>query len=311
MSAFVRLFWLWVTLGSALALIWPPAFTWVLTYGLVTPGLQIIMLGMGLTLTLDDFRRVAKQPQPVLLGVLLQYTVMPLLGFSAGQLGVLDAGLAAGLVLVCCCPGGTASNVIAYLSRADVALSVSMTATSTLLAAVMTPSLTWLLVGNRVAVDTLGLFVSAAKVVLVPVALCVLLNQLWPKLTARLLPFAPPAAVIAIVLIVGAILGAQRQQVLASGFSLLGTVFLVHALGFAVGGLIGGRLRTPTAGRTIAIEVGMQNSGLGVVLARANFKNPSVAIPPAVSSIVHCVIGSAVAAYWARDKRSTPSQDVG
>ncbi|MGB5365029.1 MAG: bile acid:sodium symporter family protein [Polyangiales bacterium] len=300
-AAFVRLFPLWVTLGAVMALIYPPAFDWFLEYGLITPGLQIIMLGMGLTLELSDFSRVFRAPAPILWGVLLQYTVMPLLGWSVGYLFQLPTAFAVGLVLVCCCPGGTASNVIAYLAKADVALSVSMTAFSTMIAAACTPLLTTWIVGSRVDVDGWALFLSTAKVVLLPVALGLFMRRYVPKLTAKLLPIAPAAAVLMIVLIVSAILGARKDAVLESGLQLLGAVVTAHAFGFFLGYLFGGLSGGFGAvARTTSIEVGMQNSGLGAVLAQAHFANPLTAIPSAISAITHCILGSALAAFWSR-----------
>ncbi|MFW2388542.1 MAG: bile acid:sodium symporter family protein [Polyangiales bacterium] len=301
MAVFVRLFPLWVTLGGVVALIYPPAFQWFLDYGLISPGLQIIMLGMGLTLQLSDFSRVLRAPAPILWGVLLQYTVMPLLGWGVGYLFQLPTVFAVGLVLVCCCPGGTASNVIAYLAKADVALSVSMTAFSTMLAAACTPLLTTWIVGSRVDVDGWGLFLSTAKVVLLPVAVGLVMRRYLPKLTEKLLPVAPGAAVLMIVLIVSAILGAQKDAVLDSGLQLLGAVVTTHAMGFLLGYSFGGFSGGfGSVARTISIEVGMQNSGLGAVLAQAHFANPLTAIPSAISAISHCIIGSAVAAVWSR-----------
>ena len=300
-ALFVRLFPLWVTLGGVVALIYPPAFEWFLDYGLISPGLQIIMLGMGLTLQLSDFSRVLRAPAPILWGVLLQYTVMPLLGWGVGYLFQLPTAFAVGLVLVCCCPGGTASNVIAYLAKADVALSVSMTAFSTMLAAACTPLLTTWIVGSRVDVDGWGLFLSTAEVVLLPVAVGLFMRRYLPKLTDKLLPVAPAAAVLMIVLIVSAILGARKEAVLDSGLQLLGAVVITHALGFALGYLFGGlSAGFGRVARTTSIEVGMQNSGLGAVLAQAHFANPLTAIPSAISAISHCILGSAVAAIWSR-----------
>ncbi len=301
MSTFVRLFPLWVTAGGVIALVWPPAFTWFLDWNLVTPGLQIIMLGMGLTLELEDFTRVLKAPAPILWGVVLQYTMMPLLGWTMGVVFDLPTPFAVGLILVCCCPGGTASNVITYLAKADVALSVSMTAVSTLLAALCTPLLTAWIVGNRVDVDAWGLFVSTVKVVLLPIALGLAMHRFTPKLTERVLPFAPGAAVVMIVLIVAAILGARREAVLGSGLSLVAAVFSAHFVGFLLGFLLGGMAGGfGKVARTTSIEVGMQNSGLGAVLAEGNFANPLTAIPSAISAIFHCILGSILAAYWSR-----------
>ena len=255
-ARFVRLFPLWVVLGGVLGLLYPPSFAWFLDYGLVTPGLQVIMLGMGLTLELSDFSRVARRPGAIAWGVGLQYVVMPSVGWVCGYLFQRPTAVAVGLVLVCCCPGGTASNVIAYLAKADVALSVSMTAVSTLLAALCTPLLVEWLAGSRVEVDVLGLFWSTLEVVLLPVAL---------------------------------------------GLGLLGAVASAHALGFGIGFFIAGLAHGCGAtARTISIEVGMQNSGLGAVLAQAHFANPLTAVPSAISAVVHSVLGSALAAYWSR-----------
>ena len=301
MAHFVRLFPLWVTLASVLALVHPPLFTWFVKGGLITPGLQIIMLGMGLTLTFEDFARVFKRPKPIGWGVLLQYSVMPILGWSMGRLFGLPTPFAVGLILVCCCPGGTASNVIAYLAKADVALSVSMTAVSTMLAVLCTPLLTTWLVGSRVDVDPWGLFRNTVQVVLLPVVVGVMLRRYMPAFTQRILPFAPAAAVLMIVLIVAAILGIRKDAVLESGLLLLAAIVTTHTLGFVFGFILGGLSGDwQRVARTISIEVGMQNSGLGAVLATANFANPLTALPSAISAIVHCVLGSAVAAWWSR-----------
>ncbi|HEX9593175.1 MAG TPA: bile acid:sodium symporter family protein [bacterium] len=291
---------LWVLLASIAALLHPPLFTWF-RGTLITVGLGVIMLGMGVTLRPEDFRAVVRHPLLVLLGITLQYTVMPALGWGLGYVYGLPTTFAVGLILVACCPGGTASNVIAFLARADVALSVTMTACSTLLAAVMTPTLTTLLVGSRVEVNALGLFVSTVQVVILPIAAGVLLNRFAPRLTQRILPVAPLVAVVMITLIVASIIGAGREPILAAGPPLILAVFTLHAGGFALGYLIT-RLqgRGVLAARTLSIEVGMQNSGLGVVLARQNFPDPMVAIPSAISSLCHSLIGSLLAALWRR-----------
>ena len=302
---FTSAFPLWVLLASVAALIHPPMFTWF-SGPFITIGLGLIMLGMGLTLQLEDFHGVVEHPLQVALGVGLQYTVMPALGWSLGYAFGLSTELAVGLALVACCPGGTASNVIAYLARADVALSVTLTACSTLLAAIMTPTLTTLLVGSRVGVDSLGLFLSTVQVVLLPVAAGVLLNRFAPRFTQVLLPGAPVLAVVMIVMIVASIIGAGRETILEAAPALLGSVLTLHVGGFALGYWIT-RLqgRSVIAARTVSIEVGMQNSGLGVVLARQNFASPLVAIPSAVSSLCHCLIGSLVAAIWSRSAQTS------
>jgi BASS family bile acid:Na+ symporter len=295
---------LWVLAASIAALVHPPLFTWF-SGPLIPAGLGIIMLGMGITLTLDDFRRIARFPGRVLAGVALQYTVMPLLGWSIAGLFGLPAPFAVGLILVACCPGGTASNVIAYLARADVPLSVTMTSVSTVLAAAATPLCTAWYAGSRVDVPVAGLFLSALQVILLPVAAGVLMNRHLPRLTARVLPAAPVTAVVFITLIVASIIGAGRDEIIHAGWRLLAAIFTLHAAGFAVGyGAVFMLSRDAQAARTISIEVGMQNSGLGVVLARSNFANPAVAIPSAISSLFHSLIASLLAAWW---RRSAPA----
>lgn len=290
----------WVLVASLLALWRPDLFTWF-TGPLIPIGLGVIMLGMGLTLGLDDLRRVATRRGSLLLGVALQYTVMPGLGWSLAALYRLPTPFAVGLILVSCCPGGTASNVLSFLARADVALSVAMTAVSTFLAVLLTPLLTTWLAGSRVEVPAVGLLVSTAQVVVLPLLGGAALQRWAPALTRRLLPVAPLAAVTMITLIVASIIGEGREAILESALRLLLAVASLHTGGFLLGYLlsrvIGSDERTA---RTVSIEVGMQNSGLGVVLARQNFVDPLVAIPSAISSLFHSLIASLLAAVWRR-----------
>jgi bile acid:Na+ symporter, BASS family len=307
METFARAFPLWITLGAALALLYPPMFSWVVEWSLVSPGLQLVMLSMGLTLELDDFRRVSKAPFSVGLGVVLQYTLVPAAGLVAAAAFELSPPLRAGLLLVCCCPGGTASNVIAYLARADVALSVTMTAVSTVIAALMTPTLAMMVIGDRVEVDAGSLFVETGSLVLLPVTLGLALRHFFPRASGALVRFAPSVAVIFIVLIVAGILAVRRETVFGSGASLIVAVVAAHGLGFLTAFVLAGLFRGFGAtARTISIEVGMQNSGLGAVLATTSFVNPAVAVPPAISAVVHCLYGSVLAAYWSRRDPSVP-----
>ncbi|MET1256903.1 bile acid:sodium symporter family protein [Aliikangiella maris] len=304
MQKLVQAFPIWTILASGLALIEPSWFTWF-SGSLITWGLGIIMLSMGLTLKFDDFAEIARSPKGSLVGVALQYTIMPLLGWLIANFFNLPTELMVGLILVACCPGGTASNVICYLAKANVALSVAMTAVSTLLAVIMTPLLTTWLVGSKVEVNTMGLFLGTLKVVILPICLGLLMSRFTPVLTSRLRVFSPLVAVIVIVLIVASIIGAGRDQIIASAVNLIAAVFTLHALGFSIA-FWAGYWVTGSAqdARAISIEVGMQNSGLGAYLARSNFANPATAIPSAVSSLFHCVIGSIVAAWWSRRKNN-------
>ena len=251
------------------------------------------MLGMGLTLKASDFIQVLHYPKWVLVGLCLQFLVMPVLGWGLAQLFQLPPLFAVGMILVASCPGGTASNVIAYLAKAEVALSVSMTACSTIAAIIMIPFLTLQLSGSYLEVPTAGLFYSTLKVVFLPVSLGVFLNQYVPKIVSKIIPFAPPFAVLLISLIVGSIVGQGKEVILDSGFSLLLALMSLHFLGFIIGFLISFILfKNWKIAKTISIEVGMQNSGLGVVLARENFSSPLVAIPAALSSLIHSLLGS-------------------
>lgn len=301
LSRFTSAFPLIVISCSALALWHPPLFTWF-TGPFITYGLGVIMLGMGITLTAEDFTRIAKMPGWVVAGVSLQYTVMPLSGWLLAKWLALPDPFAVGLILVACCPGGTASNVIAYLARANVALSVTLTTLTTMMAVGMTPWLTAALAGTRMPVDAWGLFMSCLQVILLPVALGVLLNRYTPNLTAQFTRFSPSIAVIVIALIVASVLGAGRAQVLEAGLRLLIGVISLHVCGFGLGYLFSYWInRSESVARTISIEVGMQNSGLGAQLARSNFPAGSgVDVPSAISALTHCILGSLLAAVWRR-----------
>ena len=262
------------------------------------------MLGMGLTLRPEDFKLIMKSPKWVLAGAALQFTVMPLLGWGLGIIFNLPMPFAVGLIIVSCCPGGTASNVISYLAKANVALSVTMTAVSTLLAIILTPLLTTFLIGDKIEVSAFQLFLGTVKVVLFPLLLGVLMNKYLPKFTLKVLPVAPLIAVIAIVLIVASIIGQGKDEILSSGFKLIGAIICLHSLGFILGYFLSKLASSKIdVNRTISIEVGMQNSGLGAYLARANFVNPAIAIPSAISSAVHSIIGSIAAGLW-RNRKS-------
>ncbi|MCK5279071.1 MAG: bile acid:sodium symporter family protein [Cyclobacteriaceae bacterium] len=293
---------LWIILGSTIALLEPMVFTWF-SGSFITYGLGVIMLGMGLTLKPEDFKIVIKSPKWILTGSLLQFTVMPLLGWGLGYIFHLPLPFAVGLIIVSCCPGGTASNVISYLAKANVALSVTMTAISTSLAIILTPLLTTFLIGDKIEVSAFQLFLGVVKVVLAPVLLGVLMNKYLPKFTNKILPVAPLIAVIAIVLIVASIIGQGKDEILSSGFRLIGAVLILHVLGFLMGYMISRFvIKEKQVNRTISIEVGMQNSGLGAYPARANFANPAIAIPSAISSAVHSLIGSLAAGIWRNRK---------
>ena len=295
---------LWVLAACGLALVEPRLFTWFRGDALVV-GLAVIMLGMGITLSVEDFARVGTRPAAVAAGFVGQFAIMPLAGWGVARMLGLDTPFAVGLILVACCPGGTASNVVTYIARADVALSVLMTTATTLGAVVLTPLLTKLLAGRLVDVDAVGLFVSTLQVVVLPVMAGVAINRWLPRAVRAVSPVAPLVSVITIALVCASVIGQNADRVRASGPQLLLAVFLLHAIGFAVGygyaRLMG---YGPIVARTISIEVGMQNSGLGVVLAQRHFPaEPLTAVPCVISSVMHSVIGSLLAGWW----RSRPT----
>lgn len=289
----------WVASFCVAALFRPHWFTWFSGPWIVW-GLAVIMLGMGITLSVADFRQAARMPRAVFIGVAAQYGVMPILGFGVAWLMQLPSAFAVGLILTACSPGGTASNVVAYIARANVALSVLMTACSTLAAVVLTPTLAALLAGTYVPVDGWGILLTTVQVVLLPVLAGIFLHHRCPNLTKLVLPVGPLVSVIVISLICASIIGQSADAIFEHGWRLLGAVLLLHGGGFAVGYGVARCLRLDVvAARTISIEVGMQNSGLAAVLARQHFAaEPLTAVPAALSSVMHSVIGSLLAAWW-------------
>ena len=298
LTLFTNLFPLWVLLCCVAALIVPEAFTWF-DQPFIIWGLGIIMLGMGITLSLDDFKRVLVMPRSLLVGLLAQFVCMPLCAWTIAHSLDLDDAYKVGLILVACCPGGTASNVVTYLAKANVALSVLMTMCSTAAAVILTPLLVQWLAGEYVPVNGVGLFLSMVKIVLLPLVLGITLHHLFPKAVKLILPVGPLVAVVVIALICASIIGTNADAVRESGLKLLGAVTLLHLGAFTFGYLFAKVFGYPeNVRRTISIEVGMQNSGLASVLAKMHFANPLTAIPCAISAVTHSVIGSLAAAIW-------------
>ena len=299
LSILTNLFPIWVLAGGALALVQPNWFIWF-SGDFITWGLAVIMLGMGITLSVDDFKAVLKMPRAVGIGFVAHYAIMPFLGWSIAHLLRLETPFAVGLILVACCPSGTASNVVNYIARSNVALSVLMTMCSTLGAIVMTPLLTKWLAGKYVPVDAFGLFLSTVKIVLAPVIIGVGLNRYLPRLVKFVLTVSPLISVLTITLICASIIGGSAEDFKRSGSILLLAVFLLHSGGFLLGYFFSRLLRCDElTSRTISVEVGMQNSGLGAALAKEHFASmPLVALPCAISATFHSVIGSILAGIW-------------
>lgn len=259
--------------------------------------LGVVMFGMGLTLNLQDFKIVFSRPKDILIGCLSQFTIMPLLAWSLARIFSLDEALALGVVLVGCCPGGTASNVITYLAKGDLALSVGMTGVSTLLAPFLTPLLTWALAGKSINVDMTSMFLSILWVVILPIIMGLIVKGLWPKFTEKATDYLPAFSSIAIALIVAIIIGANADKLIAGGFIIVLVVILHNICGLSLGYLIGRTLRlSEPKKRAISIEVGMQNSGLASSLATIHFAAyPLATIPGAIFSVWHNLSGAAVA----------------
>ena len=292
----VSYFAVWVIAISILAYLLPSFFIPVRPY--ITLLLGIIMFGMGITLRTEDFKIAFMKPWPIIIGVSLQFIIMPALGFLLAILLKLPPEIAAGVVLVGACPGGTASNVIVYLARGNVALSIAMTTISTLLAPVLTPYLVLFYAQKWLPVDPVVLFFSILKIVIMPVILGLLLKKFQPKLADRGKKWAPSISILAIMAIVGCVVALNVKNILTMGLAILITVILHNMLGMILGYTIAYISKQNTTNcRTISIEVGMQNSGLGVALAHAHF-SPATALPSAIFSIWHNIAGAIMASIW-------------
>lgn len=291
-----------VLLVAALSLIVPASFLWIDTKT-INPLLGVIMFGMGLTLSSHDFRIVLSHPKDILIGCLAQFTVMPLLAFGLAWAFSLPKELALGVILVGCCPGGTASNVITYLAKGDLALSVGMTATSTLLAPVLTPLLVWLMAGTMVDVDTMGMLLSIVYVVIAPIICGLLCQRFLPRITKCVVPYLPALSSIAIAMVVGIVVSHNADRLLVGGLMVVVVVMAHNLLGLLIGYILGRLLRlTRPKCVALSIEVGMQNSGLASSLAVLHFAAfPFATIPGAVFSVWHNISGAMAAKLYQRN----------
>lgn len=292
-----------VLLSAIVGMIAPSAFSGVKPT-VINPMLGVIMFGMGMALRIEDFRLVFSRPKDIFIGCLAQFTIMPLLAYALSRLFALDEALAVGVVLVGCCPGGTASNVITYLAKGDLALSVGMTATSTLLAPVLTPLLVWLLAGHTVDVDVAGMLLSIVWVVILPIMAGLIVKWLWPRFTERATAYLPALSSLTICAIVLIIISANAEKLLAGGLIIILVVMLHNLCGLSLGYVVGRLLGMSAAKRrAVSIEVGMQNSGLASSLATLHFAAyPMATIPGAVFSVWHNLSGAIVARIFARNE---------
>ena len=290
-----------VLMLAAVSLFVPDAALWVQT-GWINCLLMVVMFGMGLTLKTGDFLYVFRHPKNILLGCAAQFTIMPLLAFGLGTAFHLDAALLAGVVLVGTCPGGTSSNVITFLSEGDVPLSVGMTSVNTILAPVLTPAVTYLLLHESITVNVWSMFLSIIRVVIIPIALGLLLNHVWGSRTESLVRILPMISVIAICLIVMAVVSHNAEKILNAGAAVFAVVILHNLLGYVCGFGLGTllRLERPKV-KALSIEVGMQNSGLAASLAGTAFPNLAMAaVPGALFSMWHNISGAVLANIFRR-----------
>lgn len=297
----VLLFPALILLGGVSGVLVPQVFSGLSSW--INPLLMVIMFCMGLSLTLPNFGLVFKNPLPVLGGVAAQFMVMPAMGWLVAWGLNLDPALAAGLILVGCAPGGTASNVVAYLARGNVALSVSMTSLSTLVAPVFTPLLAFWLAGQYLPVDARSMAGTVFQVVLIPVVLGIVLRMLLNSVVLGILAALPWLSVAAITIVVTIIVAGSSEAIMSAGLLVFLAVALHNGLGLLLGYGIGKLLRVPEESRrTIAIEVGMQNSGLAGGLAKQYF-TPEAALPAAVFSVWHNLSGAVISSLWRRKDR--------
>ena len=291
-----KTFALWVLLFAFLAFVSPEAFLEIRGY--IPYLLGIVMFGMGITLTFNDFSEVVKHPKSVIVGVVGQFVIMPAIAFALAKLVVLPTDLAIGVILVGACPGGTSSNVMTYLAKGNTALSVACTTISTLLAPLLTPIIFYVLASQWIDIDASAMFASVLKMVLFPIFLGLVIRALFKKQMAQISQTMPLVSVIAIVLILAAVVAGSKDKIIDSGLLIFGVVVLHNCLGYLVGFIAAKALRLNNYdSKAIAIEVGMQNSGLGAALATAHF-NPIAAVPSAVFSFWHNVSGPILANYF-------------
>lgn len=285
-----------VVAAGVLGALLPVTFAWVGSY--VSLLLGCVMFGMGMTLSVADFRRVLMRPKAVAIGVFAQFFIMPLVAYVLVVAFRLPPELAIGVILLGTCPGGTASNVISYLARGDVALSVSMTMVTTLLAPIVTPALTFLLADARIEVSFTAMMLSIAEMVLAPVILGVAVHHFCGKFTERLAPVLPVFSVVCIVLLVGCVVSLSASKLLTVGPLMALLVILHNGFGLLFGYVLARAFHMDSKGaRTVSIEVGMQNSGLAASLAIMYF-TPAAAIPGAIFSVWHNISGSLLANFW-------------
>ena len=291
-------FALWVVLFSLLSFLYPSSFVWISDY--ISILLGIIMFGMGLTLSLNDFKAVFKQPKSVLIGVVGQYTIMPGLAYGLAVLFQLPPEVAIGVILVGCCPGGTASNVMTYLAKGNTALSVAVTSVATLIAPFLTPVLIMLFASQWLEVSASSLLVSILKIVLLPIILGIIVKLLFKNGVEKSIKALPLISVIGIVAVAAGVVAVNAESIADAALKMIFIVMLHNLFGLFFGWLLARLFRLDEGSqKALSIEVGMQNSGLGAALALAHF-SPIAAVPSAIFSVWHNISGPLLATYWGK-----------
>ncbi|WP_202077436.1 bile acid:sodium symporter family protein [Caldalkalibacillus salinus] len=303
---FGNTFGVWVIIFSILAFFQPEWFTGITS--IIVPLLGIVMFGMGLTLTPKDFSEVFRRPLDVAIGVGAQFTIMPLVAFALAYGFSLPPELAVGVILVGCCPGGTASNVMTYLSKGDTALSVSITSVSTVIAPILTPTLIWLLASQWLPVSASDLFLTIFKVIIIPIGLGIMARLIFGHIVDSSIKVLPLVSVTAIVAIVAGVVATSKENLVSTGVTVFAIVILHNLFGLALGYYLAKLLKVSESKRkAVSIEVGMQNSALGATLATLHF-NPIAAIPSAIFSVWHNLSGPVLATYWSRKAQDRSKQ---
>lgn len=289
-------FLVWMLIAAVIGFIFPMQLSTLSNW--VPYLLGIVMLGMGLTIDPKDFKIIFQAPRSVIIGVVLQYTIMPLSAFLIVKLFHLPSEIAIGVILVGCCPGGTFSNVMSYLANANVALSVAITSVSTLLAPFLTPALIYLFANEWLQVSFISMFWSVVQVILIPIIIGFVLQKLFKTFADKTATALPIVSVIAISLILASVVGSSKAQILATGLLIFAVVILHNLIGYILGYTFAKILKLDRPDKkAVSIEVGMQNSGLAVSLATVHF-NPLSAVPGAVFSLIHNITGPILAKYW-------------
>lgn len=306
---FSKTFALWVIVFALIAYYFPEYFKCLAPF--ISILLGIVMFGMGLTLSPHDFSEVAHRPFQVLIGVVGQFVLMPAIAFALVFAFDLPADIAAGVMLVGCCPGGTSSNVMSFLGKGDVALSVTITACTTLLAPVVTPALFYVFASQWIEVDPVAMFISIVQIVILPIVAGVIINAIFRRAVEKVVVALPLISVFAIIAIVTAVVAVSAQRIATTGLLIFVVVALHNCIGYVLGYVLakifGFELKQK---KTLAIEIGMQNSGLaaalGMKFAQQAAINPVVAVPGAIFSVWHNISGPIIATIFAnmKDKKA-------